>query len=38
VVKNAPNASAARAFIDLVTSAEGQGVLAKYKFIPLGAH
>jgi molybdate transport system substrate-binding protein len=35
VVKNAPNAAAARVFIDLVMSAEGQAVLGKYKFIPV---
>jgi molybdate transport system substrate-binding protein len=38
LVKNGPNTAAARAFLELVTSAEGQAVLTKYQFIPVGAN
>lgn len=34
VVSNAPNPSVARAFVDLVLSAEGQAILARHHFTP----
>ncbi len=34
VVKNAPNAAGAQAFVDYVLSPPGQAILAKYGFIP----
>jgi molybdate transport system substrate-binding protein len=36
LVTNAPNAAAAQAFVDLVTSPEGQAILQKYQFLPIG--
>ena len=36
LLRHAPNAAGARAFVDLVLSPSGQSILRRYGFVPVG--